>query len=188
MQSPVLVSPSETLTFPECDINDLIFTSTNLVENAKTMLERFYSLSTILQFEIAEERVRPMRERLNMMHVEEAKMNLEDYSESEATAGSGIEDNLNSEFNFIERNTNMTTAQQLSLLTIQICPLLDRIGRVLTDLGGNLDTSENDISVIRPQNNTNPRLNPEIDIHIHAIFADGDPPVARRSNCMGNIF
>ncbi|CAG9329257.1 unnamed protein product [Blepharisma stoltei] len=221
MQSPVLISPSDSPNSQVLDFNDLIMPAVGLLDQSRAMLERYYSLNTILQHEHADERVRPMRERLNMMHVEEEKEWSHDShgSDSEATAGSGIEDNLTMELerSFNERNSELTTSQELGLLTIQISPLLDRIGRVITDLavniannGRNIDDNASRISsgtgrsgstngrqnlqipILNYQNDGIPRMNPEIDIHIHAIFAEGfgeqPEPRQSRSNCMGNIF
>jgi len=73
MQSPVLINPSDSPNSQVLDFNDLIMPAVGLLDQSRTMLERYYSLNTILQHEHADERVRPMRERLNMMHVEEEK-------------------------------------------------------------------------------------------------------------------
>mmetsp|Transcript_12517 Transcript_12517/g.12586 ORF Transcript_12517/g.12586 Transcript_12517/m.12586 type:complete len:231 (-) Transcript_12517:7-699(-) len=122
------------------DINEFILQSSTLLEQLKGMMERYYSLTTILRHERAGERVNPMRERMSMMdnRYEEEK----DWSQdpngtnSEATIGSDIEDSFGMELDesFGSRGNEMTTEQELTLLTGQLAPLLDRAGRLLTDL------------------------------------------------------
>mmetsp|Transcript_4952 Transcript_4952/g.4864 ORF Transcript_4952/g.4864 Transcript_4952/m.4864 type:complete len:270 (+) Transcript_4952:599-1408(+) len=122
------------------DINEFILQTSSLLEQIKGMMERYYSLTTILRHERAGERVGPMRERLNMMEnrLEEEKDWSQDphVTNSEATIGSDVEDSLSMELeeSFESRETEMTTEQELTLLTAQLAPLLDRTGRLLTDL------------------------------------------------------
>ena len=198
------------------DLNEFIIQSSSLLEHVKGMMERFYSLQTIMRHEQASERVQPLRERLNMIQPEEEKQWVEAprSSDSEATAGSQVDDTLSMELeeSFSQQETDMTTEQELALLTVQLAPILDRAGRLLSDLagiiGGNSrvvdDTASVSSSLITNESgvssNSGPRHNmqvpvmpppselfsssprvfgPDIDIHIHAIFAQRNAEVPR---------
>ena len=54
------------------DLNEYIMLTCSVLEQTKSMMERYYSLNTILRHERAGERVQPMRDRLARM-VEENK-------------------------------------------------------------------------------------------------------------------
>jgi hypothetical protein len=150
MYSPFPVVPCDAESLPpntNHDMNEYLLQSCSLLEQVKGMLERYYSLNTILRHERAGERVQPLRERLRMLNVTYNQVIHEVEEEknwqhplipgsesSEATVGSDRSGVLSPISSFEESSQELTTEQEFNLLTVQLSPLLDRTGRMLTDM------------------------------------------------------
>jgi len=166
-------------------------------------MDDFYTLSIILKHEQASERIGPLQNRIHVMHLEEEK-EWESEPVSEATVGSEEEDYLSCEMDEryserirLENHTFRNNFEKLEcneqrfgLLTMQISPLMDRIGRVLADTAAMIDrgnrqnneeinhereNSETESSSLSPMPSQAELFSrePGVDIHIHAIFLAG---------------
>jgi len=157
MHSPypvVTPDPPEAIPAPQQDLNETATQTSRFIGQTKSMMERYYLLQTIMKHERAVERVQPMQDRLNMMQrsggvAEERKMaaaasrRCEEAlyppsDSSEAVAGSeDFSDSMSIEEEEAQDwgQPALTTEQEFNLLSVQMAPVLDRFGRLLSDLG-----------------------------------------------------
>ena len=105
-----------------------------LLQQMKGLLEKYYNLSTCFKHERVGEKINDLRNRLGFTQAEENKEWISDTdSNNGGTIGYEDRDSLASiEIEHIEKN--MTTEIELNLLTVQTAPLLDRSGRLITDI------------------------------------------------------
>jgi hypothetical protein len=123
------------------DINEYLLQTTGLLEQIKEMMERYYSLNTIINHERISERVQPLRDRLRMVNLlqhpsipEEEVKSGPHSSYSEQASSERLD--LLSPTSIYRDAPEVSSEQEFNLLTSQLAPLLDRMGRMLTDLGG----------------------------------------------------
>ena len=105
-----------------------------ILHKIKGMLDRYYNTSVTVKHEKLGEKIADLRTHLGIVHNEESKEWASD-TESMNAATLGLDDResiASSEFNQYEHCASMEAA--LNMLTVQIAPLLDRSGRLLTDL------------------------------------------------------
>lgn len=191
MHSPFPINPPDAENARNAgpyDITEFIIQSSSILEQLKGMMERYYSLNTMLRHERAEDR---FEEHKNWSTSSDSHFNSDEESLS-----------IEIEDSFVSQS-DMTTEQELSLLTVQLASLLDRAGRLLTDLaaviGGSSQRLPDEIASVSSSLNTNesgvsnnsnrpplqipvmpspsdlasinPRVfGPDISIHIHALF------------------
>lgn len=127
---PVISTDAESLrnTGGPHDINDFILQTSSLLEHVKGMMERYYNLSIILRHERAAEHMQPLLG--DSAPVESESVNT---SENDSIS-------MDIERSF-EEEIEMTSEQEFTLLTSQLAPLLDRAGRLLTDLAAIIGSS-----------------------------------------------
>lgn len=152
MHSPypvVAPDPPEAIPAPAHDLNDTAMHTSRFIGHAKSMMERYYLLHTIMKHERAVERVQPMQDRLSMMQrtggiTEERKTPARadlispPSDSSEAVVGSeDFSDSMSIEEEEAQdwEQPPLTTEQEFNLLSVQMAPILDRFGRLLCDLG-----------------------------------------------------
>lgn len=99
----------------------------------KIMLERYYNFNMLHKYEKIGEKVTELRNRLNISHAEESKEWNSDNESAGYFIGSEDKDSVESLDVGISEN-GMSTETELSLLTVQTAPLLDRTGRLITDM------------------------------------------------------
>lgn len=127
----VAPDPPEALQTPVNDLPDTALHTAKYLTQARSMMERYYRLHTILKHESA---AAPAAPHYAHFSPEERKLGGRDFSD--AAAGSeGAHDPRSIEDAIEEPASGLTTEQEFSLLSGQIAPILDRFGRLLCDLG-----------------------------------------------------
>lgn len=128
--SPSVPPDSISLSEPHGDLDQYFMQSCALIEQVSSLMERHYALCTLLSIDQAEIRYFPARERFaELMRLRPSA------ASSQATGGS---DSYSIEPYLDELShppaSGMTVEQELNLLKIQLAPILDRTGRLMTDL------------------------------------------------------
>mmetsp|Transcript_32996 Transcript_32996/g.58054 ORF Transcript_32996/g.58054 Transcript_32996/m.58054 type:complete len:430 (+) Transcript_32996:214-1503(+) len=188
--SPCLIVPPDTeYAAPPHDLNAYILQSCSLLDQVKGMMDRFYSLSTLIAHETAGERTQFMRDRIRLLaDREEEKVPCEKYWESKstssrATKGSEVlRQESTDKFQSQPETSDLTAKQETKLLTSQLAPILDRMGRLMTDLAPSLEPRERSpansqiqVPVMPPPSDLathSPQLlGGEVNIYVYALFA-----------------
>ena len=104
-----------------------------ILSKMKIMLERYYNFNMLHKYEKIGEKVTELRNRLNISHAEESKDWNSDNESADYFMGNEDKDSVES-VEIASNENGMSTETELSLLTVQTAPLLDRTGRLLTDL------------------------------------------------------
>mmetsp|Transcript_34417 Transcript_34417/g.60331 ORF Transcript_34417/g.60331 Transcript_34417/m.60331 type:complete len:446 (-) Transcript_34417:4366-5703(-) len=137
MSSPLPSVPPDAngLSEPYTDLDQYLMQSCSLIEQVASLMERFYALNTLLSHDQVEPRMLPTRERLALFKPTRRFSSSLSAISSHATGGSEsmmIEPCLDE----LSQNSpsHMTIEQELNLLSAQLAPILDRTGRLMTDL------------------------------------------------------
>jgi hypothetical protein len=113
-----------------------------LIEQVSSLMDRHYALSTLLNHDRAEPQANLTRERLALFRRESYPTSSLSDLTSHATGGSegfGIEPSLDELAN--PHGPQMPVEQELALLSVQLAPILDRTGRLMTDLAAVIGSS-----------------------------------------------
>jgi hypothetical protein len=144
MLSPLPAVPPDALGLsePYSDLEQYVMQSCALIEQVSSLMERHYALSTLLSHDRAEPQPHFSRERLALFRRESYPTSSLSDLTSHATGGSegfAIEPSLDELAS--PQRLQIPVEQELALLTAQLAPILDRTGRLLTDLAGVIGSS-----------------------------------------------
>ena len=136
MHSPhptVPVDESQIMIQGPNNVQDIMQHGAGLLCKMKLLLEKFHKANSVFKFEKAAEKVLEKRNRIGLDAKEDVKDCFEDNERFEVESMELDQESVES----VEaKDCDMGCEGELALLTVQSAPLLDRIGRLLTDLAG----------------------------------------------------
>lgn len=116
------------------DVSGFVSSTAQVLTKMKGLLEKFQKINTLYKHEKASEKIQERRTRIGLENCEEVK----EWNGNEGSDDDMSGDYENESVESIEceslKDTEMTTEVELGLLTVQAAPLLDRTGRLLSDL------------------------------------------------------
>ena len=114
-------------------VQEIMQNGAGLLGKMKVLLEKFHKANSIYKFEKAAEKVLEKRSRIGLDSKEEIK---DCFEENENLDLECMELDQESVESVEVKDCEMGCESELALLTVQTAPLLDRIGRLLTDMAG----------------------------------------------------
>lgn len=118
--------PSEVINF--------LSSTSQILTKMKGLLERYQKVNTLYKHEKASERILERRTRIGLENIEEVKEWNGEGGSDDDMSGEIEEESVESTEAVRSGDVEMNSEVELGLLTVQTAPLLDRTGRLLSDL------------------------------------------------------
>jgi hypothetical protein len=141
-----------------------------LLSRMRIILEKFHKVSSLVKFEKASEKTLEKRSRVGLESWEDSKdlgEIIEKNYEEDSFSMDLDQESIESEE---IRDLGTSTDTEMALLTVQTAPLMDRVGRLLTDLA---HLSQNSVVPVMPSPEELSQINSsgrnDMGIHIYAF-------------------